>query len=150
MSGPVTSEVPVEVQRTEKAFVAPSHNPYEAERREQALVIAFKEHLESKGHQVSRLKILPPGEAKPLFSDLYDSTTGTLVEAKGTVERSAIRMAIGQLADDRRFVEQETDHLAVLVPSEPREDLMALLGGEGIEVMPVEGGFAATAVGMLA
>src|SRR3954447_11828442 len=65
---------------------ASSHEPYEAERREQGLVQAFKSHLERRQHDVCRLKIVPPGEAKPLFCDLYDATTGTLVEAKGSVE----------------------------------------------------------------
>jgi len=91
-------DVPVEQQWTEKTFVAPSQEVYEAERREQALVLAYRDHLLSQGHAVSRLKILPPGEAKPLFSDLIDRTTNTLFEAKGTVERGAIRMAAPEQA----------------------------------------------------
>ena len=68
------------------------------------------------------------------------ASTGTLVEAKGTVERNAIRLAIGQLADYKRFVDDGAPkHLAVLVPSEPREDLRKLLAGEGIEVIYPEG-----------
>src|SRR5580693_38314 len=96
---PGVQDVPIEEQWTEKAFVAPSHKAYEAERREQALVLAFCDFLVNQGHAVSRQKILPPGEAKPLFSDLMDRTTNTLFEAKGTVERGAIRMAVGQLLD---------------------------------------------------
>jgi hypothetical protein len=135
--GGVTS-VPVEEQWTEKAFVAPSRKEYEAERREQKLVLAFHEYLLTQGHEVSRLKIVPTGEAKPLFSDLFDCTTNTLFEAKGSVERGAIRMAIGQLVDYGRFV-KPPPRRAVLLPSRPREDLCELLRHAGVELVWQEG-----------
>jgi hypothetical protein len=131
---PGVEHVDVEQQWTEKAFVAPSRQEYEAERREQALVLAFHEHLAKKGHDVDRLKIVPPGEAKPIFCDLIDNSTNTLYEGKGTVERGAIRMAIGQLMDYSRFVEP-TPRLAVLLPSEPRRDLQELLRVAGVELV---------------
>ena len=127
-------DVPVEEQWTEKAFVAPSRDPYEAERREQTLVLAYRDHLVREGHDVRRLKILPKGEAKPLFSDLLDRTSNTLIEAKGTVERGSIRMAIGQLLDYKRFVEP-APRLALLVPSRPRDDLTALLASVNVDVI---------------
>jgi hypothetical protein len=140
LSGPTTQDVPIEQQQTETAFVAPSHEPYEADRREQRLVLELEAHLRRRGHAVSRKKIVPPGEARPLFTDLYDADTGTLFEAKGTVQRNAIRMAIGQLADYKRFVDGGAPaHLAVLVPSEPRQDLKDLLEAEGIEVVRPNG-----------
>ena len=40
-----------------------------------------------------------------MFCDLYDKTTRTLYEAKGTTTRMAMRMAIGQLADYARFAD---------------------------------------------
>jgi hypothetical protein len=119
-------DVPIEEQWTEKAFVAPSQKAYEAERREQTLVIAFRDYLLNQGHEVARQKILPPGEAKPIFSDLMDRTTNTLYEAKGSVERGSIRMAIGQLLDYSRFLTPKP-RLVVLLPSRPREDLQELL-----------------------
>jgi hypothetical protein len=88
---------------------------------------------------VTRLKIVPAGEAKPLFSDLIDRTTNTLYEAKGTVERGAIRMAIGQLLDYGRFVEPPP-RLAVLLPSEPRGDLQQLLTSAGVDLVWASGG----------
>lgn len=127
-------DVPVEEQWTEKMFVAPSRLPYEADRREQRLVLVFRDYLLQQRHEVARLKIVPPGEAKPLFSDLMDRTTNTLYEAKGSVQRGAIRMAIGQLMDYRRFV-QPSPRLAVLLPSKPRDDLSDLLAGIGIGVV---------------
>lgn len=136
--------VPVEEQWTEKAFVAPSRETYEAERREQALVLAYRDQLVREGHQVQRLKLVPNGEAKPLFSDLFDQTTQTVIEAKGTVERGAIRMAIGQLMDYGRFV-HPSPRLAVLVPSLPRADLLDLLARVGVDVIWREGeGFRST------
>jgi hypothetical protein len=123
---PGVSHVDVEQQWTEKAFIAPGRKEYEAERREQALVLAFRDFLEGKGHDVDRLKIVPPGEAKPLFCDLFDNSANTLYEAKGSVERGSVRMAVGQLLDYSRFVEPQPS-LVVLLPAEPREDLRALL-----------------------
>jgi hypothetical protein len=130
----VTAEVPVEEQWTERTFVQPDRQPYEAERREQKLVLALKAHLEEVGHEICRLKIVPPGQAKPLFSDLLDRTTNCLIEAKGTVERGAIRMAIGQLADYSRFVGGEPVR-AVLLPEAPRPDLRALLKSQGVALI---------------
>lgn len=127
-------DVAVDERWTEMAFVAPGHEAGEAERREQALVAAFRDHLLRQGHEVSRLKIVPPGEAKPLFADLIDRTANTLFEAKGTVERGAIRMAVGQLLDYSRFV-APAPRLAVLLPSEPREDLRELLRSAGVDVV---------------
>ena len=82
LDGQVT-EVPIEQQWTERGFVAPGLEEREAERREQKLVKAFEAHLKKRGHVVHRLKIVPPGEAKPLFCDLRDTTANTLVAAKG-------------------------------------------------------------------
>lgn len=125
-------DVPVAEQWTEKAFVAPGHRACESERREQELLLAFREHLLRQGHEVGRVKILPPGEAKPLIPDLLDRTTNTLFEAKGTVERGAIRMAIGQLLDYSRFL-RPRPRLAVLLPSRPRDDLQELLHSAGVD-----------------
>lgn len=145
----VVTEVPVERQWTEKMFVAPSQEEYEAERREQKLVKAFEAHLKKKGHVVSRLKIVPPGEAKPLFCDLLDSTANTLVEAKGSVSRQSIRMAIGQLTDYKRFADPQA-RVGVLVPERPRPDLLALLKSAEIEAIWPEGsGFEDTDSGTL-
>ncbi|HMD55866.1 MAG TPA: hypothetical protein VKG82_00160 [Solirubrobacteraceae bacterium] len=125
-------DVPVQEQWTETAFVAPSRKHLRAERNAHALVLALRERLIEQGHELTRLKIVPAGEAKPLFCDLFDRTTNTLYVAKGTVERGAIRMAIGQLLDYRRCLEP-APHLAVLLPSRPRPDLCELLAGVGME-----------------
>lgn len=129
-------DVPIEQQETEKAYVDPSREPYEAERREQKLVLALESHLIALGHSVHRQRFLPPGESRPIITDLFDTATGTLVEAKGSVERNAVRMAIGQLCDYRRFFEDgELKHVAALFPIEPRADLCALLSEQDIVVI---------------
>ncbi|MFD8417395.1 restriction endonuclease [Streptomyces sp. NPDC059650] len=120
---PVT-HVEIEQQETEKAFVNPSREPYEAERREAKLVLQFSDYLRSRGHQVHRHRILPDGETRPLLTDLYAPELGLLVEAKGSVTRENLRMALGQLADYSRFVQAVTR--AILLPSKPREDLIDL------------------------
>lgn len=61
-----------------------------------------------------------------MLSDIYIPQRGHLIEAKGVVTREAIRMAIGQLLDYRRFAPEET-RLAVLLPRHPGPDLEALL-----------------------
>ncbi|HEY4997381.1 MAG TPA: hypothetical protein VII03_05245 [Solirubrobacteraceae bacterium] len=138
VAGVGVEDVAVEERWTEMAFVSPSHEPCEAERREQQLLLDFRDHLLAKGHAVSRVKIVPEGEAKPLFSDLIDRTSGTLYEAKGSVERGSIRMAIGQLLDYSRFVEPRP-RLAVLLPSRPRPDLAELLRSVKIDFVWREG-----------
>jgi hypothetical protein len=138
---PVT-EIPVEQAITESTLIEGDREPYTAERREQQLVKAFVAALEGQGHDVCRLQFRPPGEPAPLFCDLYDKTSHTLYEAKGTVARHAIRMAVGQLADYARLV-KSAPRKALLVPQQPRADLLALLAQESIAVVWREGeGFA--------
>jgi hypothetical protein len=135
---PGVEDVAFEERWSERAFVAPTRKADEAERREHALVLAFRDHLLGKGHEVAHLKIVPPGEAKPLFADLLDRTANTLFEAKGTVGRDALRAAVGQLLDYRRFLEP-SPRLAVLLPSAPRDDLRAYLQSAGVGVVWREG-----------
>ena len=136
-------KVSIEEHRTEKTFVDPAREPFEAERREAGLVQAYSLYLRSAGHQVCRLQIVPDGEYKPMFTDLFDETDHALVEAKGSVTREAIRMALGQLADYGRFAPKASK--AILVPSRPRPDLLALAESQGVTVIwQVETGFEST------
>lgn len=126
-------EVPVEQHLTERMLIEPTREPYEAERREQQLVREFMASLVASGHEICRLQLQPKEEPAPLFCDLFDRTTNTLVEAKGSIARPAFRMAIGQLADYARLVEPQPKKM-ILVPTEPRPDLLRLAHGEGIDV----------------
>jgi len=132
--------VPVEERNTERAFVTPDREPYELERRESALVQSYRQHLERQGHKVGRLRIVPPRESRPLYSDLWNETNEDLIEAKSTVTRDQIRQAVGQLLDYGRFVPDASR--TILVPSRPRHDLLRYVTSVGIGVVfPDEGGW---------
>jgi hypothetical protein len=136
------AEVAIESSNTEKAFVEPSREPYEAERKEAKLIADFIAWSRLAGREFKRLKIVPKGEGKPIFSDLYSKKARQLIEAKGSVSRDAIRMAIGQIYDYRRFAEAGTG-LAILLPELPRPDLVKLIQSSGVAVIhPIENGFA--------
>lgn len=128
----------VERQLTKESRVVPSGGPYTATRREQTLVIGYEERLKEEGHEVGRLQLWPAGEPAPFFSDLYDQTTNTLIEAKSSVARTAFRTAIGQLADYARLV-KPAPRKAILLPERPRPDLIKLAKGEGIGVIWADG-----------
>lgn len=133
LRGGSAEEIPVERQLTERMLIEPNREPYVAERREQALVIKLMASLRAQGHQVCRLLLRPEGEAAPLLCDLYDRTSNTLIEAKSSVARPAFRMAIGQLADYGRLVDPAAQKM-ILVPQEPRPDLLSLAASQGIGV----------------
>jgi hypothetical protein len=134
---PVVEPIDVEAQHTERMLVDPSREPYEAERVEAKLVRAFADHLRLLGHTVSRHRIAPAGVAKQLLTDLFDASTNRLYEAKGSVSRAAIRMAIGQLFDYARFLNEP--ELALLLPSRPEDDLLDLCDRLQIAVVWPEG-----------
>lgn len=130
--------VAIEAHNTESYLVNPSQEPVEAERREQALVVKYSDWLGAKGHQVVRHQYVPVVGAKPLYSDLFDTDRQLLVEAKGSVTRSCVRMAIGQLAD-YSHLENGRVMTAVLLPERPRDDLVALLTSLRIGLIYPEG-----------
>lgn len=135
--GTATS-VSVEAQHTETYVQVTEAASRTVERIEQSLVLSYRDVLAAKGHQVARRKYQPDEYAKPLFSDLFDETSNTLIEAKGSVARHAIRMAIGQLADYHRFEDPDVS-LAVLLPERPRAELEDLLLGMSITLIYQEG-----------
>ncbi|MER6534037.1 hypothetical protein ABT215_09520 [Streptomyces sp900105755] len=105
-------------------------------RREGELVKAFTAHLAAAGHETHSFQITIKGEPGALTPDLYDPTDHALYEAKGQTTRANIRMAIGQLADYRRHIPgQQVPRVAVLLPSQPSEDLQELLGEERVELV---------------
>lgn len=132
-----TTVVSIEELHTERAIAEPSREPYEFERRESSLVTQYVTHLRSMGHVVGRLMVIPEGERSPLFSDIWDSTAGELIEAKGVATRENVRMAVGQLLDYGRFVEHSRK--VVLLPSKPREDLIQYLRSLDIDLTYPEG-----------
>jgi len=118
-------------------------------RSEARLVEQYADHLRDRGHSVTGRHYLVEGEARVLRADLFIRDTDVLVEAKASDARHAVRMAIGQLADYRRFEPSDPD-VAVLLPRRPIPDLQRLLGGLDIGlVWPVRGGFRDTVGGRL-
>lgn len=127
---PITSEVDVEAHNTESYEVS-GQTTRTAVRREQPLVLAYKNWMEARGSTIVRFRFRPPGTPAHLYSDVYDSTRGNLIEGKADASRPSIRMAIGQLMDYRRFAPAGAK-LAVLTELRPHSDLEALLTSMGI------------------
>jgi len=126
--------------RSAEQFISGAITERVAERREAALITTYLEFRRASGlSRLHRLKIKPKGEVQPLFTDLYDPDSKVIIEAKGTVTREAIRMAVGQLLDYSRFVDQAK--LAILLPEGPRQDLLDFLDSYSIAVIaPRQGG----------
>ena len=139
-----TREVDVEAQHVEQFEVSVPGQVIEAVRREQSLVRAYVDHLESQGHRVTRHRYQLHGAIPSLVCDLVDETDDVLYEAKGDVRRSSVRMAIGQLLDYRRF-ESPSTRLAILLPRQPAQDLMGLIRSvPASAVWRTKDGFAST------
>ncbi len=144
-SGSWVKEVPVEEHMTTDEFEV-NPNSYKAKRREQKLVKDYEEWLTAAGHRVCSLILHAKGEANSFRCDLFDKTDKAVVEAKSSVARPSIRMAIGQLADYARMMDEAPRRRRILVPEKPRPDLLDLAKSQNIEVTwpDAAGGFAAT------
>jgi hypothetical protein len=128
-------------------MVTPSGEPRAAERAEQKLVLRYRDYMAAKGIHVWRKKYLPAGEVRPIYSDAWVEDRQALIEAKNSDSRDALRLAIGQLYDYRRFHEPPV-HLAVLLPYKPTPERLDLLHSAGIEaVWPYGAGFSDSAHG---
>jgi 5-methylcytosine-specific restriction protein A len=112
----------------------------EVRRGEAELSDRFRAFLQAQGHNVMRCEIGIAGQVAVLLSDLFDETAKVLYEAKGTAERNAIRLAIGQLFDYRRHAEPRPQALAILLPEAPEADLQDLLESVGIALVYEENG----------
>jgi hypothetical protein len=137
---PTVEEVPPEEAHVEVYELPSASETLAARRREAALVGALRDWWRRPDgpDAVLRLRILTDSGRWPLYVDLYNKTTNELVEAKGTCSRQDIRMAIGQLADYRRFV-RSPPRCVILLPQAPAPDLIDLLEQEGIGVIVPDG-----------
>ena len=111
-----------------------------AARAEAEAVERLAEFLRQSGAEPNGYRMVPgPGHA-PLLADLYDRTNNVLYEAKASSSREAVRMALGQLMDYRRFVIEDPE-LAVLLPVRPSADLVELLAEHRVRcVVPTSSG----------
>ncbi|MFJ4677138.1 hypothetical protein [Kitasatospora sp. NPDC088783] len=127
-AGPASKQIETEEHATDTTVANIPGGPRTVQRREGQLVKAYKAHLEAAGHIVKRFQLSAEGVAGTMKTDAYDVTDNVLYEAKGTVRRDDVRMAIGQLYDYRRHVDVPTGmRLAVLLPGDPGKDLRSLL-----------------------
>ena len=134
--------VSLEARHVEDMTISP-RAAAQAVRRESALVESFDNYATGKGQTVKRNAIVRVGEVRAFHSDLYVVECNILIEAKGSADRMAFRMAIGQLADYRRSLVKP--RCAILVPEKPSADLLDLANVEGITVIwPMATGFEST------
>ena len=94
--------------------------------------------MHAKGVGVVRKKYVPAGEVRPIYSDAWVAERNLLIGAKNSDSRDAIRQAIAQLFDYRRF-HVTVLHLAVLLPYRPNPDRMDLLNSAGIAAIRLHG-----------
>ncbi len=133
--------VPIEAGHVEGYDITSTGSATRAARRESRLVRAYASHLERRGDTVGRSEIRPGAGHGALYSDIFNATRNQLVEAKGSGDRSSVRMAIGQLADYSRFLDPRPQ-LAVLLEAKPGPDLEQLLASQDIALIwPRGGGF---------
>jgi hypothetical protein len=60
----------------------PTGEPRPAQRAEQNLVLAYRDHMAGKGIFVSRKKYVPAGEVIPIYCDIWVEARQALIEAK--------------------------------------------------------------------
>jgi len=122
-------EIGPEAVNVDGYISAPPDEPTEALRREAALVGRYQIWLNAHGHSFARNRVLIAGEVGTLYTDLFDKTAGELIEAKASASRASVRTGLGQLLDYARFVDHQ--RLSLLLPGEPRPDLLDLLRAHG-------------------
>lgn len=134
---PVSQLVSLERRLVDSGLVQLSMDPVTFQRREAALIERYQA---SPGRKLQRNHVRIPGTAISMFTDLYDAERDELIEAKGSVARTQIRLALGQLLDYRRFVQPK--FMAVLLSQRPDDDLIALLHEYGVTcIHEVSSGF---------
>lgn len=126
----VVRSIPVSAHQTEKFFANPKGTGKPSERREAALVSRFAAWMSAQDRETSSREILLPRRAGALYCDIFDESTGELIEAKGATSRNNVRLALGQILDYSRYVKAE--RLAVLFPVRPADDLITLLVSQNV------------------
>lgn len=104
-----------------------------SQRREAELVDRYVAHLAALGRRLGRHRIRVVDGDNRLATDLFDATENVLYEAKSSVDRSTIRLGLGQILDYRRFL-PEVDGFRLLLPSRPIDELVGLLAHYGVGV----------------
>lgn len=136
--------VPIDEANTEDFFVITNSASRRARRAENKLVNHFRIWLKKHRKQIiERAEYLPPGSSSLLFSDGYVRLKNLLIEAKSSINRNVIRLAIGQLLDYawlHKSSGRPRPRLAILLPEEPPDHVQKLLRSSRIAVMWKKGG----------
>lgn len=145
LGSPTPIALPVRKSAPVIAVVAPGEHGLEpvpviskaeariAEQIEARLVKDFREWLDPAGTRLRGISITT-GDGARLRVDLFDTSTGTLVEAKAKPTRNYLRLAVGQLLDYRRYLPQ-VKSLSVLLPRRPVADLLEFLASVGVSAI---------------
>ena len=131
-------EVPVEEQHTESLVITSRAEQRIANRIEASLVKRFVEYAKTFGRTVKSHRISYDRSLTPFRTDAYVVEDHLLIEAKGSIDREAFRMALGQLADYRRSYDRV--NRAVLMPGRPHPDILSLACAEGVGVICEDNG----------
>ncbi|MCT2582910.1 hypothetical protein [Actinophytocola gossypii] len=123
-------DVPVEMHRVAKFRTRARASEATAVRREAELVARYQSWAQPAEGDFSSKFIFLTGQGHPLRVDLFNLRTEELIEAKGTIDRDDVRLALGQVLDYARYVQPK--HLAVLVPAHPGDELVELLLSHGV------------------
>lgn len=129
-------------------LTSPAEPDTEAGTSLKILVLRHPMRATPKGVSVTRMRYEATGESA-MYSDAWVKDRNLLIEAKSAQGRDALRQAIGQLYDYRRFHDTEPV-LAVLLAYEPTGDRGALLHSASIGAIwprPRGPGFCDTAGG---
>ncbi|MGD0650065.1 MAG: hypothetical protein ABSA97_02820 [Verrucomicrobiia bacterium] len=128
VSSPETHQLDYKVQTKAKVI--------KAEKMEAKLLESYRRWVAQQGRK------LPAVKYKTLQCDAYEEDRRNLIEAKSSASREHIRMAVGQLLDyafqgKKKFGEP---HKAILLPSEPRSDIVSWLDSLKIKIIWPEKG----------
>ncbi|MEV4315936.1 hypothetical protein [Actinocrispum sp. NPDC049592] len=133
---PTSSNIPLEQSNTDEYEVS-AREANTAKRREADLVRRYEACLKSQEHVVGRLRLRFGSTS--LYTDLFDHTANELYEAKGSVSRVMLRLAVGQLLDYRRYLGEATPRLTVLLPERPSDDSLDYLASVDMDCVYATG-----------
>ena len=113
------------------------------DKKEARLVEEYNKYRRGKKlKDLKRHSLQPPLSKKNYFTDGFEAESKTLIEAKASSHRDKIRMAIGQLFDYKKLLEEDNvkvNNLAILAPTCPSKDLLELLKDLKIKIIFKEG-----------
>jgi hypothetical protein len=128
--------IPAEIHTAEEFTAEYGALPSDCRRRREAkLQDAYETYLRGMNHKVSRYQI--PVDGQYLYADLYDETTGDLIEVKASSDRVSMRLALGQILDYAKLVEHSIR--TVLVPDRPAQGVIDLFQDYRVRIVWPDG-----------